>query len=292
VTENRQDKYLISADSLAQRLDDPALRIFDATAVGSYNGDTGEYDFRSGRAMWEQGHIPGSEHVDIHELSDPESPYGYTLPSPDAFSERMSALGVGPGTEVVVYEFIPTMWATRLWWLLRVFGFDAVRILDGGFKFWSEGGYPVSTEPAPERPPARFEAQFRPELVADTAEVEKQVATGEAKLVNALTEDMHRGIGSIAYSRRGRIPGSVCAPSISMVDPESFCFLPPEELRERFAEAGLLDEGRPVITYCGAGMAATQTTFALALAGREDVPLYDGSMQEWTDDPKRPVETG
>lgn len=287
-----KNNHLISAESLAQRLDDPALRIIDATVVGSYNGDTGEYNFQTGRAMWEQGHIPGSEHVDLNELADPESPFGYTLPSPDDFSEKMSALGIGPGTEVVVYEFIPTMWATRLWWMLRVFGFDAVRVLDGGFKFWSENGYPVSTEPPPERAPAHFEAQLRRELIADTAQVEKCVATGEANLVNGLTEDMFRGIGSIAYRRRGRIPGSVSAPSIAMVDPESFCFLPPEKLRERFAEEGLLEEDRPVIAYCGAGIAATMTVFGLALAGREDVALYDGSMEEWTHDPNRPVETG
>jgi thiosulfate/3-mercaptopyruvate sulfurtransferase len=287
-----KNNHLISADSLAQRLDDPDLRIIDATVVGSYNGDTGEYNFQSGREMWQQGHIPGSEHVDLNELADRESPYGYTLPSPEAFSEKMSALGIGPGTQVVVYEFIPTMWATRLWWMLRVFGFDAVSVLDGGFKFWSDGGYPVSTEPPPERPPARFEAHFRPELIADTAQVEQCVATGEGKLVNGLTEAMFRGEGSIAYSRRGRIPGSVSAPSISMVDHETFCFLPPEELRERFSEAGLMEEGRPVIAYCGAGIAATMTTFGLALAGREDVALYDGSMEEWTNDPQRPVETG
>jgi thiosulfate/3-mercaptopyruvate sulfurtransferase len=289
VTEN---KHLISADSLAQRLDDPTLRIIDTTVVGTYNGETGEIDFQSGRGMWEQGHIPGSEHVDLNELSDPESPFGYTLPSPEDFSERMSALGVGPDTEVVVYEFLPTMWATRLWWMLRVFGFDAVRVLDGGFKAWSEGGHPVSTEPPPERAPGRFEAQFRPELIADTAQVEEWVATGKGSLVNGLPEGMFRGEGSINYSRPGRIPGSVNAPSIAMVDPESFCFLPPEELRERFAEAGLLEEGRPVITYCGSGIAATMTTFGLALAGREDVALYDGSMEEWTHDPERPVETG
>jgi thiosulfate/3-mercaptopyruvate sulfurtransferase len=287
-----ENNHLISADSLAQGLDDPALRIFDTTVVGSYNGDTGEYNFQSGRAMWEQGHIPGSEHVDLIELSDPESPFGFTLPSPDHFSARMSALGVGPGTDVVVYEYVPTMWATRLWWMLRVFGFDAVRVLDGSFNAWSKGGCTVSTEPPPERAPARFEAQLRPELIADTAQVEKFVATGEGNLVNGLTKEMFRGEGSIAYRRRGRIPGSVSVPSVSMLDQESFRFLPPEALRERFAEAGLLDEGRPVIAYCGAGVAATMTTFGLALAGREDVALYDGSMQEWTHDPTRPVETG
>lgn len=288
-----ENKHLISAESLAQRLDDPNIRIIDATVVGTYNGETGEIDFQSGRGMWEQGHIPGSEHIDLNELSDPDSPFGYTLPSPEAFSERMSALGIGPGTEVVAYEFIPTMWATRLWWMFRVYGFDAVRVLDGGFKAWTDGGHPVSTEPSPERPPARFEARFRPELIADTARVEEMVASGQgSRLVNGLPESMFRGEGSINYRRPGRIPGSVCVPSISMVDPETFRFLPPEKLRERFAEAGVLEEDQPVVTYCGSGIAATMTTFGLALAGREDVALYDGSMEEWTHDPDRPVETG
>ena len=65
--------------------------------------------------------------------------------------------------------------------------------------------------------------------------------------------------------------------------------LPADELREKFERAKISNEQR-IITYCGAGIAATGDAFALALLGQPNVAVYDGSMQEWFDDSRRPVE--
>jgi thiosulfate/3-mercaptopyruvate sulfurtransferase len=202
----------------------------------------------------------------------------------------MSALGVGPGTHVIAYDARFGAWATRLWWMLRVFGFDAVSVLDGGWKAWRENGRPVSTD-TPEHAPAQFEASFRPELLATTDQVEGYVARGGACLVNALSPALFRGEGAVGYRRPGRIARSINVPSSTLVDRHTFQYLPAERLRERFAEAGVL-EAEQIVTYCGTGIAATMDCFALALAGREDVAVYDGSLSEWTANPARPVETG
>src|SRR5206468_2851651 len=97
--------------------------------------------------------------------ADPSQPARYMLPSPDHFARAMSALGVGIGTRVVVYDNGGIMFATRLWWMLRVFGFDAVAVLDGGFALWQQEGRPVTTETAPP-PRATFQPALRPHLVA------------------------------------------------------------------------------------------------------------------------------
>lgn len=115
---------------------------------------------------------------------------------------------------------------------------------------------------------------------------------GTGCLVNALPPGVFRGEVPIAHRRAGRIPGSVNVPTNALLDPQTNRFLPVERLREQFDRVGALDSDRPVITYCGGGIAATMDAFALSLLGRDDVAVYDGSLVEWAADPNRPLEIG
>jgi thiosulfate/3-mercaptopyruvate sulfurtransferase len=174
--------------------------------------------------------------------------------------------------------------------MLRVFGFDDVSVLDGGFRAWLHTGGPVSSED-PNRPPARFEPSFRRDLLASSEDVERYVLDGGTCLVNALDAPLFRGDVPIAHRRAGRIPGSVNVAASGLLDPETNRFLPEEEVRRHFEAAGVLGE-RPIVTYCGGGIAAAFDALALALIGRDDVAVYDGSLVEWAADPERPLETG
>jgi thiosulfate/3-mercaptopyruvate sulfurtransferase len=109
--------------------------------------------------------------------------------------------------------------------------------------------------------------------------------------VNALTPPVFRGDGPSSYSRPGRIPGSVNAPWTELVDPETNRFRPEADLERALGAAGALGQ-TPVIAYCGGGISATVDLFALALLGRDEPRLYDGSLTEWTRDETLPVEVG
>ena len=247
---------------------------------------------RAGGHAYDEGHIPGAVFADIPaDLSDPASPFRFTLPDPEHFARAMGALGVGPGVRVVAYAQESPMWASRLWWLLRYFGFDDVRLLDGGLSSWRREGYPLSSETARVEP-ASFVARPRRELLATKDDVLRAVGGRPACLVNALTPRAFRGDGPGAYSRPGRIPGSVSVPAQSLVDPDTWCFRPRDELLA--GVAGLLDSDPevPVIAYCGGGISATVDVFVLSMLGRDDVLLYDGSLTEWSADPNLPLEVG
>ncbi len=153
------------------------------------------------------------------------------------------------------------------------------------------GGLPLATD-ATTYPPATFIAKPRPELLASRADVEA-IARGEAPacLVNALSPEVFRGEGPSSYSRPGRIPNSVSLPHATLVDPETNRFQPLPELKQALAAAGARDD-QPVVAYCGGGISATVDVFAYALAGRDDVKLYDGSLTEWSADPELPLEVG
>ena len=77
-------------------------------------------------------------------------------------------------------------------------------------------------------------------------------------------------------------------PFRSLIEAETAAFVEPAVMHEHLSRAGLLDE-RDVITYCGGAIAATVDAFALALFGKTNVAVYDGSLMEWTADPDLPM---
>ncbi len=284
---------LVDPAMLADHLGDPDLRLFDATVELVRPPEGGPYTVRSGRPEYEQAHVPGAAFADIPGgLSDPDSPFPFTLPTAERFAAAAGRLGIGPDTHVVVYAQDTPMWATRLWWQLRFFGFDSVSVLDGGLPSWRSAGLATESGAAAYEP-AQFSARPRSEWLATRADVEAVVATGEgsACLVNALTPPVFRGEGPSSYSRPGRIPGSVNAPWTELIDPDTNRFRPRAELERALESAGALGPA-PVIAYCGGGISATVDLFALALVGREQGRLYDGSLTEWTHDEMLPVEVG
>lgn len=282
---------LVSPEELRDAAGDDRVRVFDATVFLRREVAGGPYQVVSGNDSYAKAHLPGAAFADIPgELSDPASPFAFTVPPAGHFAAAMSRLGAGDQAHVVVYAQDTPMWATRLWWLLRYFGHDATSVLDGGLVAWTAAGFPVEAGETG-YPPATFTAKARPELLASRHDVLKISGDETACLVNALTPDAFRGDGPGAYSRPGRIPGSVNVPWNGLVDPATNRFRPVADLAAALAAGGVRDD-QPVVAYCGGGISATVDLFALSLTGRADARLYDGSLTEWSADPDLPLITG
>jgi thiosulfate/3-mercaptopyruvate sulfurtransferase len=282
---------LVETEWLAAHLDDPGIRVLECTVYLHPADVPGGFRVESGRGKWQEGHIPGAGFADLQaDLSDRGSPLRFMMPPAGQFAEAMGRYGVGDGVQVVLYDRAVNMWAARIWWMLRALGFDNAAVLNGGFKKWTHEGRPVATDDgaASQR---EFIARPRPGLIADKAGVLAALDDTRACVLNALSDEQHRGAGGTTYGRPGRITGSANVPARDLVDPETHAYLPAEVLRARFAAAGALDAGR-VITYCGAGIAASSDAFALVLLGHPNVALYDASLSEWARDASLPMETG
>jgi thiosulfate/3-mercaptopyruvate sulfurtransferase len=278
---------LVSTEWLGKEIGATDLRVLDARTVFRYL-DEGGFELKSGRPLWEEGHIPTALHIDIPaDLADPDGSVPVTRPSADQMNRVMIAAGVGNDTRVVIYDNAPHMWAARLWWMLRAYGFDDAALLDGGWEAWVAEGRPVRTE-VRTPPKGWFQAQYRHELFADQDEVLAAIDDDDVAIVDALSPESFAGRRN-DYARRGHIAGASNVPMSSLVDPATGRFLPREQLAAAFEKVSGADR---VITYCGGGVAASADAFVLSMLGVEDVAVYDGSLLEWAADPALPMETG
>lgn len=274
---------LVSADWLAQHKGDVVL--LDATfTMPGVSPDAS--------ALYAAGHIPGARFFDIDTIANHASPLPHMIPNPDDFAAIAGRLGIADGAPVVVYDASGLMSAGRAWWMLRVFGHDTVAVLDGGLKTWTAQGREITTE-VPPPATAVFTPAFRPELVADRAAVLANLDDRTAQVIDARSAERFEGRvpEPRAGLRSGHIPHSRNLPVARLSDPDTGKVLPLDRLRDRFAQAGV-DLGRPVVTSCGSGVTAAALAFALALLGRHDVAVYDGSWSEWGQDTETPVATG
>src|SRR5256712_4004510 len=211
-------QFMVETDWLAVHLDDPALRVLECTTI-LHPRPEGGYRAEPGRATWTAGHIPRSGFADLtDDLSDRASSLLYMMPPDEQMAAAMARLGVGEGTRVVLYDRAVNMWAARVWWMLRAVGFDQAAVLNGGWRKWTHEGRPASTEPCV-YPPARFVARPRPELFVGKDAVLAGLGERATCVINALSEEQHRGTGGGACrppgpaSRAGKPPARPPGPS-------------------------------------------------------------------------------
>jgi len=284
-------EFLVESEGLQAQLGDPELRIFDCTIHLIPNPDIG-YTVKPGREDFEKGHIPGAQFIDLQgDLSAPHPKLRFMLPSAEDFAAAMGRFGVGERSRVILYSTTTPQWATRVWWMLRNYGFDDAAVLNGGFQKWAREGRAVETGPARPKPPARFTLREDRKLMVGKEAVLGAIGEGATCTINALSAPQHAGTGGTVYGRPGRIAKSVNVPAAGLLDPATGAFLPAPALRAKFAAVGAFDKPQ-VITYCGGGIAASADALALVMLGHPDVRLYDASMSEWSNDESLPMETG
>ena len=273
---------LVTADWLSRHLDDPDLVILDCT-IHIVPGEKGGMKKVSGRADYEKSHIPHARFADLMgDLSDGDSPLDLALPSPAAFCAVMGRLGVSDRSRVVLYDGNLSVWASRVWWMLRWVGFDRAAVLDGGWRAWQAAGLAVSAETDEPRQ-HQLTLHLRPETIADRDEVFAAIGNDEVRLIDCMPAPHYEG-KMVLYSRPGHIPSAINVPTMALLA-ESGCFQPTETL------AALFPDGHDtrVITYCGSGIAASAAAFTLYRLGYTDIAVYAASLQEWAADPENPL---
>lgn len=276
---------LISARELAAHLEDERFAIIDVRHDLAQPEAWGEAQYRS-------AHIPGAlfAHID-RDLSAPKTGRNgrHPLPAPEVAAALFGRLGIDASHQVIAYDQGSGMYASRLWWMLRWLGHDAVAVLDGGFDRWVKEGLPV-TPTVPHVHEVNFVA--RPVACAvDAATVQANLDGGAMVLIDARAPERYRGEVEPLDPTAGHIPGALNRPYPNNLGPDG-TFKPAAVLRGEF-EALLQGSAGPVVVHqCGSGVSACHNVLAMEVAGLPGTRLYPGSWSEWCADPARPIARG
>ena len=295
------DEHLISVEALASQIDQ--LILIDCRSD--------LFDASLGKQQYESGHIPNAAFFALHDaLSGPKTPGSgrHPLPDQEALVQRMQSLGANDDSMVVVYDAGSSVYAARLWWLLRWCGHDAVNVLDGGFAAWVKAGYPSSEDLSPrERKQGKgnFAIRNSLEAIIQSDELLENLGSGHHLIVDARAAERWRGDVEPLDPVAGHIPGALNRPNTQNLRPDGR-FKPAEVLREEWLSLMTLQapripaaanapggEGPALVHSCGSGVSACHNLLAMRIAGlNDDLILHPGSWSEWCADPKRPVAKG
>ena len=289
----RRAEHLVETDWLAERIaaGDTSIRVVDMRGIvrtRTIAEGVQAAEYLGARREYDQGHIPGAVYLDwTRDIVDEGNPVPAQAATAEKLQRVLEAIGIGDEHLVVAYDAHPaSQFATRLWWLLRYYGHDRVRVLNGGWPKWLREQRPVSTE-RPAYPTAHFSPRPIPLWRATAEQVSALLGDPRAALVDARDSDQYTG--SIRRGTRGgHIPGALHVPREAFFEPDG-TFKSPSALESEVHARGVPMD-RQVVAYCNGGVAATSVLFMLSMLGHDRLTNYDGSWNEWTEREDLPVE--
>ncbi|MGA2384857.1 MAG: sulfurtransferase [Gemmatimonadales bacterium] len=287
-------EVLVSTQWVADHLEDPAVRILES------DEDT---------LLYETGHIPGA--VKIDWVADLNEPLIRDYIDRAGFEQLLCAKGIGRDTTVVLYGDQDNWWATYAFWVFRLFGWERLRVMDGGRLRWAEEGRPLETAAVMEGgqlrwvPKARIESEVTLKVrgrddtrIRALRDQVLQHAQAGRPLVDVRSPEEFRGerLHMMAYRnegavRGGHIPGARNIPWGRTIDQDTHTFRPASELRTIYEGEHGLRRDEDLVVYCRIGERSSHTWFALTyLLGFSTVRNYDGSWTEWGNQVGAPIQ--
>ena len=263
---------LVDAGWLREHINEPDVRVIDFRWY---------LQNRKGVDEYRRGHLPDAVFVDLDAVTGKEGGGRHPLPARAQFESQMRKAGVSSRSRVIIYDDAGSSVASRLWYLLGLFGHRSQAVLDGGLQAW---GQPLQTDV-----PVVDEGDFRaaPPDMSGVLDCDEVSELQGLPLVDARVPARYRGEVEPVDPKAGHIPGALNAPYTDNVDAAGR-FKSPRELRQRYAELGALDGA---VFYCGSGVNATNHLLAMAVAGLPNARLYAGSWSDWSNR-DLPVATG
>jgi len=242
----------------------------------------------AGREAYATGHIPGAIHIDLdNDLSGTKTGANgrHPLPNPVCWAKTRQRLGIAPNTHVIAYDSQGSVYASRLWWMLRAIGHEKVQVLDGGLDAWKGQLSTIIGAPLP------LAEQLQPleyEGLVLVDEVLENITPQNKKVLDARASDRFHGQNETLDPVAGHIPGALNR--FFKDNLVSGLFKSPETLRKEFTELLGSARAEDVIHQCGSGVTACHNLLAMENAGLDGSRLYAGSWSEWCADSTRPVE--
>ena len=256
------------------------------TLLAQWNTNTYKLIDFGKKEEYNQHHLPGALNIWRTDIEDTTYPYRGMMASKTQVEMLFSSLGIGNKDTLVVYDRVSSCDAARLWWLLKNYGFNQVKILNGGLTGWKNTGGPLTDNP-PKLAPSNFTfgEDQAPSFHISKQQMLKAIDTAEASLI------LDTRTASEFYGQRqkegaqvaGRIPGSIHMDWINCVNHSDDQKFKDYKTLDSLYSEHIPSKETPVIAYCHTGVRSAHTTFVLSeLLGYKNIKNYDGSWTEWS----------
>jgi len=242
---------------------------------------------------YKAGHIPNAVNAFYGSWAMMKGGMRNELPAADDLFDVIGGAGIGSDSIVVLAGKNDNMSdradPTRVAWTLKYAGVQNIAILDGGYNKWTAEKKALSTDAV--KPKAKpYKATVNAGLFVNKDYVMKSI--GKAVIVDVREPDFYKGAKKLDFvSRPGHIAKAVNLPTASKVYKQDGTYKDKTELMSMASAVVGKDMGKEIIAYCDTGKIASVWSFLLTdLLGYKDVKIYDGSAEEWSKDPKAPLE--
>lgn len=272
--------FLVDADWLAEHIDDENLVVL-------------EVRYHPHR-YFTVGHVPGAVQVQrFKDLGDNHADPLMRFPPREAFQARLRSWGVNDESTVVIYDDSATALASRLYFLLDLYGFDTsrVKILEGGTIEWTAFNELETEAPAPLAGNVTL-TEPDPKLSIEWTAVYDDVVSRRdpnVVLLDARPHAMYTGEDGSHAITAGHIPGAINIVSLDGVDEQSQKWKSDEALADMYAP---IPADKTVYVYCHDGFRMSLAYLQLRHLGYGDVRLYNGGWSHWGNTQTLPVVKG
>lgn len=239
-------------------------------------------DVRS-EADYRKGHIPGAVRIDHDEwksaFKDGSDSKGWT--------KRISDAGIGPQTQVTIYDDASSKDAARIWWILRFWGVDKASLLNGGWRGWQATQRPIELRPRAATPES-FTAKAQASKFTKKDALLKELGGKAPQIVDARSTGEFCGTDTKGAKRGGAMPAAKHLEWSDLIDRQTHRVKSATELKKMFAQAGI-DLRQRTVTHCQSGGRSSVMAFGLELMGADDVCNYYAGWSEWGNASDTPV---
>lgn len=241
---------LISAQELKEIMDDENVKILGVEV---------------------KDYIPGSVKIKEEDFNYAADGLKNVRPTKEQWEKVLSNVGIDNDDTIVLYDAKNMLLSARVWWILKYYNHEDVKILNGGIKAWENAGYETASSPA-EKEAATYEIKGEnPEILATVETVKTSFDNDKIATVDTRSDKEWN---------KGRVPGAVHIEWTNALK-EDGTFKSADELKALYEENGITAD-KEIITYCLGGWRAAHSMFALTeLLGYENVKNYDGSWEDY-----------
>ncbi|MGI9526859.1 MAG: sulfurtransferase [Weeksellaceae bacterium] len=253
-------------------------------------------DARPNFDAYQQEHITGAHHLDINldlsaKTENAANGGRHPLPTPAAFSEVLSSLGIQDDSQIIIYDQNnSSMAAARAWWMLRGAGLSKVQVLNGGLDAAKKVGDLTEAGVNYKNKSSHYTFKAWKLPIASIEEVDEASKNLSKLIIDVRTPERYEGISEPIDLIAGHIPNAINLPFTNHLKADG-TFITKSELRGKYKSFLKDKASKDVIIHCGSGVTACHTLLALDYAGFELPKLYVGSWSEWSRNDK-PIAKG